>query len=166
MYRFITAGMIICFAVFSAVQTGAEASKTKVYQQLKLTKSEYKGKCSKHSVFKGVMDQELFYIMDCPVCYPGRLQIQEYKKSDNAGKGSIVYGFKCLIESTDFYSGDPGKIRKKKDIGRVTADYIDVFDELTFINIRVTGPKACAWPIINKMNALMKKSKFRPVIPQ
>ena len=157
MYRFINAGIIICFVFFSAVQAGAETSKTKVYQQLKLAKSEYKGKCSKHSVFKGVMNQELFYIMDCPVSRPGRLQVKEYKREGSAGKGSIVYEFKCMVESTDYYAGDPRKVRKKEDAGCVTADYIDVFDELTFVNIRVTGPKEGAWPIIDKMNVLMKK---------
>ena len=157
MNRCIITGMIIFITLALSVAAGAGELKTKVYRQLKLTKIEYKGKCAKHSVFKGVRNEELFYVMDCPVCYPGKLQIQEDNNSGSASKGRMVYEFKCVMESTDFYGGNPKKTRKKEAVGCVTAEYIDVFDELSFVNLRVTGPKVCAWPILDKMNALMEK---------
>ena len=128
-----------------------------ITRMIRLPKKEYAGICSKHIIQTGVRDQELFSIVKCPITLPGQPVLTETARSGNTtSKGSIVYPFTCKITTTDYYAGEKKKSLKKLCEGKVTADYLYALDELSFKNIEVEGPRACAQPVLKKLEELMK----------
>ena len=136
--------------------SAAENLPEKITRMIQLSQKEYKGNCSKQILQTGVRDQELFSIMKCPVTFPEQPVLIETASSGNTSKGSLIYPFTCKIIITDYYAGKKKKSLEKIRTGKVSADYLYALDELSFKNIEVEGSRACAQPVLKKLEELMK----------
>jgi hypothetical protein len=150
-------GVLIAGIVLPAVAPPmalADDMNRRIEDRMTLKEQRVDLECGKQSVMKGVYGEVLFAIEECPVCYPGDLQLRETRRQGDSRKGTLSYAFTCRTVSTDYYAGKRKKVIEEEQSGAVTADYIYAFDELSIANITVSGPAACAAPIVRKLKTI------------
>jgi hypothetical protein len=146
--------LIVIQAAAAEKSTGRSIDHRSIDQMIALPDAELSGACNRQVILRDALGGELFAVEKCPFCLPGRPEISVTKSDGRVSKGRIVYPFEARMRVTDFYAGREKKQFSQNSSGRVTADYIEAFGELSIVNIVVDGDPACAQPLVEHLKAL------------
>ena len=147
------------------IQAAAEKSTCRsidhrsIDQMIALPEAALSGACNRQVILRDALGGELFAVEKCPFCLPGRPEVSVMKSDGRVSKGRIVYPFEARLQITDYYAGSEKKQFSQNSSGRVTADYIEAFGELSIVNIVVDGDPACAQPLVQHLKAVTAGGK-------